>query len=270
MRSTYRWVTVLATVAAGSVLAGPAHADTTVTARLEPVNGSDVRGTARLTARDNGSLTVVIRGSGYIPGQSHAQHVHGSFGGRHFMCPSMENDDNGDGVLTNEEGAGEYGQIFLALTTGGDTTPESGLTGEMPVADDAGRIDYRRTLPAAAVPDVLLDNLADVHVVQHGIDVNDNGTYDFAALGPSTFARNLGLGRVPEEATNPASCGVVTGAGASVAPHGGIATGGGTATGGGESATPVDGALAGLGGVLLALGALLGAQRLRRDPDARP
>ena len=263
MGSSYRWVTVLATVAASAVLAAPAHADTTVTARLEPVNGSDIRGTARLTAYDDGSLTVVVRGSGYLPGQSHAQHLHGSFGGRRFMCPSMENDDNGDGVLTNEEGAGEYGQIYLSLTTGGDSSPASGLTGQMPVADDEGRIDYRRTLPPDAVPDVLLDNLADVHVVQHGIDANDNGKYDFASLGPSTFARNLGLGRVPEEATNPASCGVVTGAGAAVAPRGGIQTGGG-------SAAPVDGALIGLGGVLLALGALLGAQRLRRNREARP
>ena len=252
MSSVLRSATVLAAVAVsvGVGGAGPAWADTTVSARLEPVNGSGVRGTATLTANDDGSLTVAIRGRGYVPGQPHAQHVHGSPGGRHFMCPSKENDTDGDGVLTNEEGTGEYGAIFLALTTRGDTSAASG--GErMPVADSSGAIDYRRTIPAGQVPKILLKNLSDVHVIQHGIDVNDNGRYDLAALGPSTFAKNLGLGTVPEEATNPASCGVVTGAGASVAPHGGVETGGGPGH-------AVNGSLAtGVGAGLLAVSALL-------------
>ena len=34
------------------------------------------------------------------------------------MCPTQkENDSNGDGVITNEEGTGEYGAIFFPLTT---------------------------------------------------------------------------------------------------------------------------------------------------------
>ncbi len=253
-----RSATVLTAVLASMAVAGPASADTTVTADLRAVNDSGVRGTATLTAHSDGSLTVVIRGTGYVPDLPHAQHIHGSFGGRHFRCPSMKSDTDGDGVVTNEEGTGEYGTIFLSLTTRGAISSTSALdTDRMPVADASGRISYRRTLPPAAVPDVLLDHLSDVHVVQHGIDVNGNGRYDFASLGPSTFAKGLGLGRVPEEVTNPASCGVVTGAGAPVAPHGGVETGGG-------DGHTEHGTLAGLGGALLGLSALLLVRRPRR------
>lgn len=252
-------------MAGWSVLGGPAWADTTVSSQLRGINHSGVKGTARLTAHEDGSLTVVIRGRGYVPGQPHAQHIHGSFGGKHFMCPTLADDTNGDGVLTNEEGAGEYGTIFLALTTRGDTKPASGLSiDRMPVADASGRIQYRRTLPAAQVPATLLQHLSEVHIVQHGIDANGNGKYDLAGLGPSTFAKNLGLGTVPEEATDPAACGVVTGAGAPVAPHGGVETGGGVGTGAESNGTAVNGVLAALGGVLLAGAVLLLGQRPRR------
>ena len=43
------------------------------------------------------------------------------------MCPSMEADLDGDGLLTNEEASGEYGDVFMALTTEGDASAESGL-----------------------------------------------------------------------------------------------------------------------------------------------
>ena len=63
-------------------------------------------------------------------------------------------------------------------------------------------------------------------MVQHGIDVNHNGKYDVAALGVSTFAENLGVSGVPEEATDPANCGVVQGAGAAHPARHGVETGG--------------------------------------------
>jgi hypothetical protein len=224
----------------------PAAADTTVTARLRPLNGSGAQGTATLTATDDGGLTVVIHTHGLVPGLPHAQHLHGSMGGKHFMCPTMASDTDGDGILTNEEAAGEYGTIFLSLTTRGDTSTASGLaTKRMPVADSSGRLDYRRTFSATELPKGLLDHLSELHVVQHGIDVNHNGTYDMAGAGESTFAKNLGMGGVPEEVTDPASCGVVTGARAPVPPHGGVETGGGP---GGA----VNGTLVALGGLLLA------------------
>jgi hypothetical protein len=38
----------------------------------------------------------------------------------HFMCPTLANDKDGDGILTNEEAVGEYGTTYLPLTTSGD------------------------------------------------------------------------------------------------------------------------------------------------------
>ena len=59
----------------------------------------------------------------------------------------------------------------------------------MPVADSKGRLNYERTFPAEMVPDGLLEHLSELHVVQHGIDVNNNGKYDMEALGDSTSPR---------------------------------------------------------------------------------
>jgi hypothetical protein len=96
----------------------------------------------------------------------------------------------------------------------------------MPVADSQGGLDYERTFSAKMVPDGLLEHLSSLHVVQHGIDTNNNDKYDLEALGVSTFAQSLGVPNVPEEATDPASCGVVQGAGMAGRPRGGVETGG--------------------------------------------
>jgi hypothetical protein len=244
---------------AGLVLAlsVPAAADTTVRAELLPQNNSGVHGMATLTATDDGSLTVTIHASGLVPGQPHAQHIHGSVGSghaAHFMCPTLANDKDGDGILTNEEAVGEYGAIYLPLTTSGDVSAASALAiDRMPKADAAGRLDYKRTFTPAQVPDALIAHLSEVHVVQHGIDVNHNDKYDLDGLGESSFAKNLGVPGVPEEATDPASCGVVMGAMAPSPPNGGIATGGGDATG--------NVGLTSLGILLLALSAAVVASR---------
>lgn len=263
MRSMTWWVACSAAVLGAFALAGPAVADTTVTAQLEEANHSGSTGTAELTATSDGGLRVVIHAEGLVPGQPHAQHIHGSSRGAHFMCPTMDADVDGDGLLTNEEASGEYGVIYMALTTEGDATATSGLALErMPVADSQGRMDYDRTFTPEEVPDGLLENLAHVHVVQHGIDVNGNGKYDVDGAGVSTFAANLGLKGVPEEATDPASCGVVTGAMAPTPPRGGVETGGGD-----PHRAPVDLSLA-VAGVVVLLGSGLVLRRLRA-PDAR-
>jgi hypothetical protein len=223
---------ILAAASAMLCLPTSAAADTTVKAKLAGVNGSGVSGTATLTATDDGGLKVVIRSQGHVPGVFHAQHIHGSAHGGHFMCPTLkENDTDGDGYLTNEEGIGEYGAIFFPLTTRGSATPQDALAADrMPVADSKGRINYERTFPAEMIPDGLLEHLSSMHVVQHGIDVNNNGKYDLAALGESTFAKNAGKPGVPEEVTDPAACGVVEGAGAAKPGRGGVDTGGAPAT----------------------------------------
>jgi len=225
------WLGVLFLTGLVVASAPPAQADTTVTAELSESNDSGVTGTAELTATDDGGLRVVIHARGLVPRQPHAQHIHGSSeGGHHFMCPTMEADADGDGLLTNEEASGEYGVVFMALTTEGDTSADSGLAVDrMPVADAQGNVDYDRTFSADEVPDGLLEHLSQVHVVQHGIDVNGNEKYDLEGAGVSTFAENLGVPGVPEEATDPASCGVVTGAMAATPPTGGVETGGGDA-----------------------------------------
>jgi hypothetical protein len=219
---------ILAAAAALLCLPASASADTTVKAKLVEVNGSGVRGTATLTATNDGGLKVVVKAEGHVPGTFHAQHVHGTGHGGQFACPTLKaNDKNGDGVLTNEEGMGEYGAIFFPLTTTGSATPQDALAADrMPVADAQGRINYERTFPADMVPAGLVQHLSELHVVQHGIDYNDNGKYDLEALGPSTFAENAGKTGVPEEATNPAACGVVQGAGAADPARGGVETGG--------------------------------------------
>lgn len=224
----FRSVLVLAAASALMSVPAGAAADTTVKARLVELNDSGARGTVVLTVTSGGGLEVVIRSQGLVPGQPHPQHIHGSAGAHHFMCPTVEeNDADGDGILTNEEATGEYGTIFLALTTRGGATPQDGLdVARMPVADKQGRLDYERTFPAEVVPKGLLENLSSLHVVQHGIDVNDNDKYDLEALGVSTFAENLGVPNVPEEATNPASCGVVQGASAAEPADDGLEMGG--------------------------------------------
>ena len=47
-------------------------------------------------------------------------------------------------------------------------------------------------------------NLDDLHIVQHGVDLNNNGVYDFEAAGASELDPDL-----PQEATIPASCGKI-------------------------------------------------------------
>lgn len=224
---TRELATLTACAAVLTAAAQPAFADTTVHADIVEQNRSGAHGSATLTVTDEGGLRVQIHAEGLVPGV-HAQHIHGAAGAGHFRCASMADDEDGDGWLTNEEASGEYGNVYLALTTRGDVSADSGLAMDrMPVADRQGRLHYDRTIPASQVPDALRAELANVHVVQHGIDTNGNGEYDLRALGESTFAASLGVTGVPEEATNPASCGVVVGAGAGHMPQGGVETGGG-------------------------------------------
>jgi hypothetical protein len=258
-----RSAAILAVVVALMLVPTRATADTTVKAKLLEQNNSGVTGTATLTALDNGGLRVVIHATGLVPNLPHAQHLHGFMSG-HFACPTLKMDDaNGDGILTNEEAMGEYGTVFFALTTKGGGTPKDALdVSRMPVADSKGRITYDRTFSANLLPKGLLDHLTSVHVVQHGIDVNHNGKYDMAALGVSTFAESLGIHGIPEEATDPASCGVITGASAAEPARHGVETGGTPPSG-------VNGPLAALGAALLLLSAAVLGPWRRRNRTTR-
>ncbi|MFJ2738063.1 hypothetical protein ACIO3O_00180 [Streptomyces sp. NPDC087440] len=222
---------------------------------LEQLNDSGASGIAMLTL-DGTKLTVKIEADGLVPGQPHAQHLHGSTDGHDFHCPSASADKNGDGLVTTAEGIPDYGDINISLTTKGDTSKASGLAVDrMPTADAQGRLSYERTI---TVSQTAADHLQDLHVVQHGIDPNENKKYDFSQ-GKSELDPKL-----PQEATAPASCGMIEGAAVGSVPVGGVETGTGT-TGGVESP-----ALLALGGTALAgaAGTFVVARR-RHDARAR-
>ncbi|WP_436531860.1 hypothetical protein [Actinoplanes sp. HUAS TT8] len=224
--------TVLALPAAAVLLlAAPsaAFADESVHVKLDALNHSGASGTATLTAMSDGDLQVSIRSTGLVPNSPHAQHLHGSTEGMDFHCPDMSADQDGNGYVSTEEGMPVYGNIFVSLTTKGDTTPKSGLAVDrMPTADAKGNLAYDRVIPAADLPAGTIAHLKDLHVVEHGIDANKNGKYDLAGLGESTLAKSAGLSGIPEEVTDPALCGMVSGAAVGSVPVGGVATGDGS------------------------------------------
>lgn len=230
------------------------HRDYSV--RLVELNDTNAEGTAALRLSGT-KLTVQINTSGLVPGVPHAQHLHGSDDGRHdFTCPTMDDDRNGDGVLTTAEGLSKYGNVFISLTTKGDTSVQSGLAVDrFPVADAQGNLRYERTIE---VSQATADNLANLHVVQHGIDKNGNGKYDFEAAGKSELDPKL-----PQEATAIANCGTITGATVGAVPTGGVETGSG-----GTEGVESPGLLA-LGGAALAAAAGLGHLTRRRIDRTR-
>ncbi|HET7328143.1 MAG TPA: hypothetical protein VFJ14_12755 [Nocardioidaceae bacterium] len=218
----------------------PASAAETVNFHLDDINDTGSTATATLTATDNGSLHVEINGTGFTPNSPHAQHIHGEVGSKEFVCPPPSADTDGDGLISTVEGVPAYGGVMVSLTTKGDTSAKSGLAlDRFPVADAEGNLNYERTIPADMLPEGIVDSLQQLHIVQHGIDVNGNDKYDLEALGESPFAKSLGVNGVPAEGTFPATCGEVT-------PVGSVDTGAGS-TGGIEQLP-----LMAFGGVALA------------------
>lgn len=254
-RTTTRLVTLVALPAAlalAAVTSSPAAAEgTAYQIDLDALNNSGGSGTAMLSL-DGTRLTVEIESEGLVPGQPHAQHIHGSTDGHDFHCPDASADKDGDGIVTTSEGLPIYGEINISLTTEGDTSAASGLAVDrMPVADAQGKLSYERTI---TVSQDVADHIKDLHVVQHGIDPNGNKQYDFG-VGKSDLDPKL-----PQEATAPAVCGLVEGAAVGSVPVGGVETGSGPAPG-----NEVSGALVAAGGVaFLAVAAALGLGRRRR------
>ncbi len=164
---------------------------------------SQTRHTATIT-RKGDNVTVEVRVTGAAPGLVHAQHIHGE--GRN-RCPKISRDLNGDGLIATKEGSADYGPVVVALTTSGDTTAASTLAVDrFPVADSSGSYTYTRTLRVGRdIPKSIAKEVDHFHIVVHGIDTNHNGEYDFSK-GPSDLDPSL-----PEEATVPASCGLIIG-----------------------------------------------------------
>jgi hypothetical protein len=169
-------------------------------AELKPLNRSGASGHADLTKAD-GNLKVNIHSEGMAPELPHAQHIHG-MAQAISECPTLAADDNNDGLINTAEGLPSYGPIKKSLTTRGDTSPASALAvSRFPVANADGDQSYSRKFEAGRK---LRRNLGDFAIVQHGVDLNGNGKYDFKAAGASELDPSL-----PQEATIPANCGVI-------------------------------------------------------------
>ena len=168
-------------------------------AHLNPLNRSGAEGHAMLE-KNGKKVEIEIHTKGLAPKLPHAQHIHG-FKKALSECPTMA-DAGRDNVLTTTEGLPDYGPIQVSLTTEGDTSPKSALAVDrFPVANAKGSVNYERTI---SVPPNVAKNLGEKAIVQHGVDLNNNGRYDFKAAGKSELDPSL-----PQEATAPANCGVI-------------------------------------------------------------
>jgi hypothetical protein len=168
-------------------------------AELNPLNRSGAEGHAVLH-KEGGKLDTRIFSTDMAPKLPHAQHIHG-MAQAISECPTLAASGR-DNLITTAEGLPSYGPIRVSLTTKGDTSPESALAVErFPVANKAGFMSYNRTF---SVSDKVAGNLGRFAIVQHGVDLNHNGRYDFKSAGKSELDPSL-----PQEATIPATCGVI-------------------------------------------------------------
>jgi hypothetical protein len=171
-------------------------------ADLHQLNRSGADGDAKLTLEGR-KLTTKINSHDMTPtGPSapHAQHIHG-FKQALSECPTLAASGR-DNLITTVEGLPSYGPIRVSFTTRGDTSAASGLAvSRFPVANSDGDLQYKRTFK---VPQGVSQNLGKMAIVQHGVDLNHNGRYDFKAAGKSELDPSL-----PQEATIPATCGLI-------------------------------------------------------------
>ena len=169
-------------------------------ADLDPLNRSGAHGHAVLK-KDGHKLDTKIVTRGMAPKLPHAQHIHG-MAQAISECPTLAADQNGDRLVNTAEGLPSYGPIRVSLTTRGDTSPASALAvNPFPTANSYGLLRYDRDF---SVSRKVARNLGKFAIVQHGVDLNHNGRYDFKSAGKSELDPSL-----PQEATIPANCGVI-------------------------------------------------------------
>ena len=208
-------VTALAGAALLPALATPAIASDrnddrrgaeTYSAELDPVphhpradSGSNVSGQATLVEVD-GDLKVEVWARGLSPRLPHLMHIHGELEAKN-ECPGPEFRRGGvsNRLIETVDGLPAYGPIQVTFSRKGDTSAAAGLDlATAPVANRYGKLAYQRVL--LDVPDEVLDELDDLHIVIHGEDLDNDGMYDpepITALG------------APLEAELPVACGEI-------------------------------------------------------------
>lgn len=175
-------------------------------ANLQPVphapeadGGSEVSGHAHLV-KVNGKLKVEVHAHGLSPDLAHLMHIHGEAKAKN-ECPGEDFRKGGvnNGLIETVDGLPAYGPIQVTFSTKGDTSADAGLSLDTaPVADHHGELSYKRVIKD--VPEELLDELDNLHIVIHGEDLDDDGAYDgepITALG------------APLEAELPVACGEI-------------------------------------------------------------
>lgn len=127
-------------------------------AELGPLNGSGVSGTA-IFSQLGRTLRVQVTAAGLQPQQEHAQHVHRLEDGAPSECPTEVQDENGDGLISDQEGQSVYGPVALELAP-------------FPTADADGDLSFQGTFDIG--PE--LEPLSDRVMVVHGLELA--GEYD--------------------------------------------------------------------------------------------
>lgn len=122
------------------LLSGPVSAQRTTepqrtnsfSGTLTELNGSGVTGTFTIQQRGQGQIRIQINATGLeaSPGINPG-HIHGLPGNANATCPTLAQDDDGDGFVELAEGLETYGPVILNL---GDVDP-----------DDDGVVNYSMT-----------------------------------------------------------------------------------------------------------------------------
>lgn len=90
---------------------------------LTSLNGSGVTGTFTIEQKGQGQMRVIIKATGLeVTPQPHVAHIHYLESNEESMCPTLEQDDDGDGFIELAEGLDTYGPIVVPL---GDVDPDN-------------------------------------------------------------------------------------------------------------------------------------------------
>ncbi len=254
MKKALLLVAPIATMGALTMaLPASAAAGTSYQANLGALNHSSGSGTV-MVSLNGSSATITEHVSGLAAAfggkpYPHVQHIHIGAKGE---CPTTSADKNADGVISTTEGGPSYGPIGTTLSTSGDSSPAAGTT--LTVAPSGASFDYSRTISLDA------KTLASVRagtavIVVHGLDP---ATLSKKAQGEKSDL----VPALPLAATSPALCGTLSASQMSNVPRGPAGTGGGSTAG------VQDAGLLGVGGLLVAAGAVAGGLSLRRRVSA--